>query len=291
MGALTNKTILCVADKESLLDSRKQILESSGFSVLTASSSRDALTTLASQPVDAVVVDCAQPDVECEDVPFPIKQLKPRTPLVLVSPSPIVGDAVSKTVDVFLPTEPDPALLRSRLDSLIQLRNHSHPELDQKYVIFADNERRYLDCSDGVCELLGYPRMELIGMSIDDVSYVPERVSDLFSKFVTQGQQDGEYILRHKSGSPVLIRYRSYIFPDGCIAAVWEPIGGWRELYSAALVEVEPEKLPQRVETARIAIEARLRELTEHDQNSVAESRALQDAVAGLEILSREFTS
>jgi PAS domain S-box-containing protein len=284
---MASKTVLCVADEESILHSRKQVLQSSGFSVLTASSS-DALTAFASQSVDAVVLDCSMPDIESGRGPVPLKHLSPRTPVILMSSNPSVAEKASTRVDVFISGEHDASLLLSRLRSLIALRGHSHAELEHEYVIFADASRRYLDCSDGVCRLLGYTRMELIGKTIDDVSYIPERVPELFAKFIKQGEQSGEYMLQHKTGRPVLIRYRSYIFSDGCIAAVWEPVEGWKELYNFALVEVDPVKLEERVRSTRTAIEARIDELK--DQRTSEEWRALHDALTGLAILSREFT-
>ena len=202
--------------------------------------------------------------------------------------NPSVAETASTMVDVFISEEHGASSLLSRLRSLIALRGHSHAELEHEYIIFADASRRYLDCSDGVCRLLGYTRTELIGKTIDDVSYIPERVPELFAKFIKQGEQSGEYILQHKTGRPVLIRYRSYIFSDGCIAAVWEPVEGWKELYNFALVEVDPVKLEERVRSARTAIEARIEKLK--DQRTSEEWRALHDALTGLAILSREFT-
>src|ERR1700722_2276954 len=284
---MASKTVLCVADEESILHSRKQVLQSSGFSVLTASSS-DALTAFASQSVDAVVLDCSMPDIESGRGPVPLKHLSPRTPVILMSSNPSVAETASTMVDVFISEEHGASSLLSRLRSLIALRGHSHAELEHEYVIFADASRRYLDCSDGVCRLLGYTRTELIGKTIDDVSYIPERVPELFAKFIKQGEQSGEYILQHKTGRPVLIRYRSYIFSDGCIAAVWEPVEGWKELYNFALVEVDPVKLEERVRSAWTAIESRIEKLK--DQRTSEEWRALHDALTGLAILSREFT-
>ena len=42
---MAHKAVLCISDEESLLDSRKQELESSGFKVLTASNGKNALAT------------------------------------------------------------------------------------------------------------------------------------------------------------------------------------------------------------------------------------------------------
>lgn len=286
---MAGKTVLCISDEESLLDRRKQELESSGFKVLTASNGKNALATLASHSVDAVVLDCAILDGDCGALPALIKQAKPRIPVILLGAKPPATQVAFAAVDVFISKqENDHQLLLSRLDSLIRLRGHSHSELEQKYVVFADTAHRYQDCSDGVCELLGYPRMDLMGMTIEDVSYVPERVSGLFERFVTRGELGGDYMLRHKTGRPLFIHYRSYVFSDGCIAAVWEPITGWRELYSTALVEADFTKLRERIDAAELAIQERVQELRE-DGNAREERQALQDALAGLKILRREL--
>jgi PAS domain-containing protein len=110
-----------------------------------------------------------------------------------------------------------------RLESLVNLRSHIHPELQSEYVIFADSSRHYLDCSDGICRLLGYSRAEILNLSIEDISYRSEDVITLFEDYRRRGKLYGEYVLRHKNGQPLRITYRSFIFPDGCMAAVWFP--------------------------------------------------------------------
>jgi CheY-like chemotaxis protein len=285
---MESKTVLCVADEMSLHDIRQQVIQSSGFSVLTAYSGGDAVTMFASHPVDAVVLDCALPDRSWANVTTAVKKLKPRIPVILLGEKPPIPDAGFTMVDAFM--RKDRSLVLSRLAALINLRSHSHSELEQEYVVFADASRHYLDCSDGVCSLLGYLRMELVGMTIEDVSYCPEEVPALFERFVKRGELNGEYILRHETGTPVPIRYRSYLFQDGCIAAVWEPTKGWKELYASALVELNPERLKERIETAHAAIEARLHELTKRNPKASEEWQALHDALAGLAVLRRETT-
>jgi PAS domain S-box-containing protein len=64
--------------------------------------------------------------------------------------------------------------------------NHAHAELQgAEYVVFADANRRYTDCSEAVCRLLGYSRQELMRMTIDNVSYsadVSKASSNLYGK-------------------------------------------------------------------------------------------------------------
>ncbi|HLK33385.1 MAG TPA: response regulator, partial [Terriglobales bacterium] len=57
----TRNSVLFVGNDGSDLALRKQLLESSGFSVVTAPSSEDGLNLFMSKPVDAVVVDSSLP--------------------------------------------------------------------------------------------------------------------------------------------------------------------------------------------------------------------------------------
>ena len=138
------------------------------------------------------------------------------------------------------------------------MREHFHPELQAaRYVVFVDANRQYTDCSDDVTELVGYDRTQILNMRIDDLSYDKSDVPSLFEKYVREGQQNGEYILRHKNGAGVLIRYNSWVFDDGCHAAVWEPAEEWEQLFFAALTEADPTKVQDTVFIAQHAIHKR----------------------------------
>lgn len=283
--------MLCVDDDESRLSFRRTWLESSGFEVLTASNAEEAMTIFESQPVAAVVLDHSLPDIDGWLVRIDLKKSKQRVPKILLSDDASVSDAVSNSVDAAVRTTQDPTELVSRLESLISLRSHSHPELESEYVVFADSSRRYTDCSDGVCQLLGYPRMELLNMTIDQVSYRSHKTSTLFEKYVQRGSMEGQYILKHRSGKPVFITYRSQVFPDGCMAAVWQPVTGWKPLYQAALLEFDSEKLREQIEVAETAIQERLRELAGNTDRNITERQEIDDALSGLRVLSREIRS
>jgi hypothetical protein len=60
---------------------------------------------------------------------------------------------------------------------------------------------------------------------------------------------------------------------------------GWRELYQAALLELRPEELRKRIDDAERAIRQRIVELRHADSSSEEESRALDDALRGLQVL------
>jgi signal transduction histidine kinase len=59
----------------------------------------------------------------------------------------------------------------------------------------------------------------------------------------------------------------------------------WQDLYRAALLEVRPEELRQRIEAAEKAIQGRLLELGQDDSSSRDELHALADALRGLRVL------
>jgi hypothetical protein len=63
---------------------------------------------------------------------------------------------------------------------------------------------------------------------------------------------------------------------------------GWAEIYQRAMLETDRSKLPGRIEAAQAAINRRIQEINAgHD--SVDERRAIQDALAGLNVLRREL--
>jgi hypothetical protein len=130
--------------------------------------------------------------------------------------------------------------------------------------------------------------MELTSMTIDQASYRPQRTSGLFEQYVQNGKLEGQYILRHKSGKPIFIQYRSEIFPDGCMAAVWQPVEDWKQLYQSAMLEFDRSKLRDRVETAQHAVEHRMRELGEATATT-PEYQQLRDALSGLRVLARDI--
>jgi hypothetical protein len=61
--------------------------------------------------------------------------------------------------------------------------------------------------------------------------------------------------------------------------------GAWQELYHAALLELRPEELRQRIDNAERAIQQRVAELRRNDSTSAGELQALDDALRGLKVL------
>jgi PAS domain S-box-containing protein len=167
--------------------------------------------------------------------------------------------------------------------------SHAHPELPvAEYVVFADSSRRFVDCSDAACGLLGYTREEFLRMNVDDASYKADEVPELFGRYLKDGAMEGEYVLRRKDGTPVPMHFRAVVFSDGCNAAVWLPIKDWRESYLAALLEMDPGKLKRKLDVALAAIES-ARASQDQTLSRPSEKQAMNDAVSALHSLQRNL--
>lgn len=79
------KTILCVDDEQLQLQLRRALLESAGFAVLQAQSAKAAMDIFREHQIDAVVMDYWLSDKNGTAVAEEMKQLRPRTPIVMLS--------------------------------------------------------------------------------------------------------------------------------------------------------------------------------------------------------------
>ena len=168
------------------------------------------------------------------------EQLNPRTPVVILSDSAAVTEKVRALADAMV------------LEGAGSIAREKAGLTDSDSQSFPSSARREVCCVQqlapgiiwiarmGFANLLGYTRMELTSMTIDEASYRPQRTSGMFEQYVQNGKLEGQYILRHKSGKPIFIEYRSEIFPDGCMAAVWEPVRGLETAVSKRHAGVRP---------------------------------------------------
>jgi CheY-like chemotaxis protein len=78
-------TFLCVEDDPSVLAMEKMLLESAGFSVLTATSGEEAIEAFKQNNVQAVVMDYFLPGMNGLKAARMMKRLKPDVPIVFLS--------------------------------------------------------------------------------------------------------------------------------------------------------------------------------------------------------------
>lgn len=220
----SSPTLLCIDDEENGLKMRKWLFESEGFQVLTALDGPTGIKLFKTYSVDGVILDYNMPVMNGIVVAETLKKLRSAVPIIMLSGYPVPAEA-NQYIDTIITKGESPALLLSKTAALLHIRGHSHAELEGRYVAFVDEQRRYLDVTDGVCELLGYSRSELLTMRIDDVTAptIRSSASPLFEQYLNDGLQRGSYILRHRNGNEIPITYIARAFPDGCLVARWDP--------------------------------------------------------------------
>jgi PAS domain-containing protein len=200
---------------------RSYVLEASGYSVLLAEEPETAYPLLDNRPNLLLFNLRSARNVDG------FRELRERVngvPVVALVDSPS-GDRPEGVADRFVVKVDGPRALLQSLDALVRFNHHVHPEFEGDRVVFVDQDRRYIDATSKACELIGYERAELLGKRIDDVSAPDsEIVRKKFDEYVQDQKQDGVFVLKHKNGQQVPIHYRALVFPDGCMAAQWEPL-------------------------------------------------------------------
>jgi two-component system, OmpR family, response regulator CpxR len=79
------RTILCVDDNEQALSIRKVMLETRGYRVIACNGGQEALDRFKKGGIDLVLTDLIMPDVDGCKLIEEIKNISPRTPVILVS--------------------------------------------------------------------------------------------------------------------------------------------------------------------------------------------------------------
>jgi CheY-like chemotaxis protein len=91
--------ILCIDDEVIGLRVRQILLQREGYEVLTASSGREGIELFAANPVKAVVLDYAMPEMDGAQVAEELKRLNPAAKILLLSAYVDLPEAALKWVD------------------------------------------------------------------------------------------------------------------------------------------------------------------------------------------------
>jgi PAS domain S-box-containing protein len=95
-----------------------------------------------------------------------------------------------------------------------------------EYTALVDRNRKYVQVSDSFCKLLGYQREELIGRKYDDLTAPrTNNVQTVFDLFMKSGYMHGIWILVHRRGTRILVRYEAWLRPDGLTESQMELLG------------------------------------------------------------------
>ncbi len=68
------------------ISTRKLVIETAKFNVITAYSSSEAVATMQKYPaVDGVILDAGMPDMPCSELVRAVKRVRPTVPVIVVS--------------------------------------------------------------------------------------------------------------------------------------------------------------------------------------------------------------
>ena len=108
MAEATNSTcpiskgvILCVDDDPMILRYEKTLLEVSGYTVLAASSGKDALRFVTTCAFDVVILDYGMPEMSGHEVALEIRRVRPGLAIILMSGVDVPTDVLA-LVDAFV---------------------------------------------------------------------------------------------------------------------------------------------------------------------------------------------
>jgi CheY-like chemotaxis protein len=112
--------VLCVDDETIGLQVRKLLLERAGYRVLTAKNGLDGLEILATQQIEAVILDYSMPGMHGGEVAARMRQIKPAVPILLLSAYVGLPPEVTSLVDLYMTKGEGAPVLLTKLSSLLQ---------------------------------------------------------------------------------------------------------------------------------------------------------------------------
>jgi len=123
-----NRPCFLVIDREfpGSISTRKLVIETAKFNVLTAYSGKEALEIFKRFPaVSGIVLDGGLDDVSCSDVAIEVKQLQPKIPIIVIAAP---GFSGCPQADYLLESF-DPAKL---LETLRRLKPEASAEIERR---------------------------------------------------------------------------------------------------------------------------------------------------------------
>ena len=122
--------VLCIDDNERALLIRKMVLESAGYTVLTAESTDAALQLFTESTVDLVLSDHLLPDKTGTQLAAEMKKLKPEIPFVILSGVIEIPEDIGNA-DMFLSKTESPLAVLEIVAKLIKRSKSTAKETDE----------------------------------------------------------------------------------------------------------------------------------------------------------------
>jgi PAS domain S-box-containing protein len=117
--------------------------------------------------------------------------------------------------------------MRTSLESGKQeLEASPQSKVKSEYKTIVNNDRRFVEVSDGFCRLVGYTREELLGMRYDDLTAPNTNdIQTVQLQILKLGRLHGLWLLVGREGTRILVRYHSWVRPDSHIEGHMEVVG------------------------------------------------------------------
>jgi CheY-like chemotaxis protein len=152
MSAMESRapTILCIDDDSETLVLRRHFLQSSGYSVVTASSGVDGLRALAEHVrIDLVLLDYAMPGMNGDEVAEKLKGRYPKLPVVVVSAIAQLPSGLLTVAEGYVQKGQDPEILLGAVAKVLRAHGKEaasmqSSDLDQKTILCAEDDEDQL---------------------------------------------------------------------------------------------------------------------------------------------------
>jgi CheY-like chemotaxis protein len=119
MESARTRTVLCVDDEKIGLRVRKILLESRGYTVLTASNGPEGLKVFEENHVDVVVLDYYMPDLNGGEVASEMRRRRPGVPIVFLSAYFSLPPEALEVADAFITKGDPPDVLIQKIQNLL----------------------------------------------------------------------------------------------------------------------------------------------------------------------------
>jgi CheY-like chemotaxis protein len=244
---LPSKRILCVDDDPATLSARKLLLEDGGYSVVTASSGREALALLAAGlVVDLVLLDYIMPGMTGDELARALRQQYPELLLVIISAVGQLPPELIKISDASHQKGQDPESLLATVAKVLEQPSPGAgkaSEAAQRTILCVDDEDQQLQYRRELFESAGYRVLEAQSaneaMDTFSHSHIDAVVMDYWlSGHGRNGTALAEQMKRMRPRTPIVMLSGFASLPgEGVIVDSW--------MHKA---EVEPESLVNEVE-------------------------------------------
>lgn len=231
------RRLLCVDDELATLSARKLLLETAGYSVLTATSGADALAILANgSKVDLVLLDFLMGKMNGDELAVTLRGRYPELPLIIVSASEDLPQTLLNAVNGHVRKGQNPEDLLSTVSEVLRNADGKFKHEAQSTVLCVDDEQLQLQLRTMLFESAGFrvlpARSAATALELFQSQHVDAVVMDYWLSG-TNGTKVAEEMKRLHPRIPIVMLSGFSSLPgEGSVVDAWLRKG-----------EVEPENI------------------------------------------------